>query len=194
MGSYGDNKVFSTIGASNHSSSERALHDYYATDPIAVEKLLEQEKFKHRVWEPACGEGHLVKVLEHSGYSVRASDIINRGFPNTEVLDFFTAKETDGMDIITNPPYNIALEFIQHALDISEKGAKIAMLLKLTFLESQKRKAFFEKYPPVKLYVFSSRIVCAKNGDFKARYSSAIAYAWYIWEKGIRQDPVIKWI
>lgn len=68
------------------------------------------------------------------------------------------------------------------------------MLLKLTFLEGQKRKQFFLKNPPKKIYVFSKRITCAMNGEFENYPSSAIAYAWYIWEKGYKGKPTIDWI
>lgn len=92
---------------------------------------------------------------------------------------------------------NCAQSFIQHALDISSDGTKIAMFLKLTFLESKSRKELFKKYPFKTLYVSSSRLQCAKNGDFE-KYSkgtgTAVAYGWYVWEKGFKGDPIIKWI
>lgn len=98
-------------------------------------------------------------------------------------------------DIITNPPYKYALEFAVKALETVRKGGKVALFLKLLFLEGKKRKEFFKKYPPKRIYVSSSRITCAKNGDFeKYDDGGAIAYAWYIWQKGYKGDTVIKWI
>lgn len=73
------NSVYKIIGASNHSNENRADDDYYATDPKAVEELLKREKFSHYVWEPACGGGHISKVLEAHGYDVLSSDIVDRG-------------------------------------------------------------------------------------------------------------------
>lgn len=78
-------------------------------------------------------------------------------------------------------------------MEISEGGTKIAMFLKLTFLEGQKRKAMFEKYPPKRVYVSSSRLNCAKNGDFSSKEASAVAYAWFVWEKGFKGNPEIHW-
>ena len=78
-------------------------------------------------------------------------------------------------------------------MQIIPDGNKVAMFLKLTFLEGQKRKAMFQKYPPKIVYVSSSRLNCAKDGDFEKYKSSAIAYAWFVWEKGYQGDPVIKW-
>lgn len=71
------------------------------------------------------------------------------------------------------------------------------MFLKLTFLEGKARRLLYEKYPPAKIWVFSSRIPCAKNGDFdkmKEIGGSAVAYAWFVWEKGYCGKPLIGWI
>ena len=71
--------VFTTIGAAGHANHARQSEDYYATEPKATELLCELEQFSHDIWEPACGEGHMVKVLQNKGYNVRASDLIDRG-------------------------------------------------------------------------------------------------------------------
>lgn len=188
--------VFVCNGASNHSNEERQCDDYYATDPKAIYKLCEVEKFSPTVWECACGEGHMVKALMENGYAVLASDIVYRGCPNTCIIDFLRTNSTtcNNLDIITNPPYKYAKEFVEHALDISADGNKVAMFLKLTFLESKSRKALFEKYPPKKVWVFSERVLCAKNGDFEKNNNAAVAYAWFIWEKGYKGETTIGWI
>lgn len=67
------------IGASNHSDKEREPNDYYATDPIAVDKLVEVEQLPKNIWECACGGGHLVRRLRELGHNVIATDIIQRG-------------------------------------------------------------------------------------------------------------------
>ena len=69
------------------------------------------------------------------------------------------------------------------------------MFLKVLFLEGGERKQFFLKHPPKTVYVSSSRIICAKGGDFeKYKKSNAIAYAWFVWEKGYTGETVVKWI
>ena len=68
------------------------------------------------------------------------------------------------------------------------------MFLKLQFLEGKARKSLFKKYPPKVVYVSSARLLCAKNGEFEKYPSSAVAYAWFVWEKGFTGDPIIKWI
>lgn len=189
------NSIYTTLGASNHTDKERQQHDYYATEPKAMELLLAEENFSPVIWECACGEGHLSKVLEEHGFEVISTDLIYRGFGDDEPLDFLkdTLEDFEG-DIITNPPYKYALEFVQRALDSVQPGRKVAMFLKLQFLEGKSRKEFFLKNPPKTVYVSSSRLICAMNGEFSKYPSSAVAYAWFVWEKGFKGDPVIKWI
>lgn len=124
---------------------------YYATDPRAVEMLLELEQFSPVIWEPACGEGHISKVLQAHGYEVISTDLIYRGFGDSEPLDFLkeTLDDFEG-DIITNPPYSMGLEFVQRALESVRPGGKVAMFLKVQFLEGQKRGEFFGHTPPPK--------------------------------------------
>lgn len=191
-----EHKVFVTLGASNHSSSDREANDYYATDPKALRLLLELEGFSENVWECACGEGHLSKVLEEHGYNVRSTDLIDRGYGESGV-DFLEIKDWfyEG-DIITNPPYKYAKEFVEKALEVIADGHKVAMFLKLQFLEGKARRELFDKTPPARVYIATGRINCCKNGDFSKNQresNSAQAYAWFIWEKPFTGEPVIKW-
>lgn len=192
--------IFTTLGASNHVEHERAEYDYYATEPLAMELLLQEERFSPIIWEPACGEGHLSKVLEKHGYEVINTDLVYRGFGAEQSVDFLKLnRATDYFegDIITNPPYKYAKEFVEKALELIDDGQKVAMFLKLTFLEGKARKKLFAIAPPKRIYVSSSRLQCAKNGDFekyKKGVGLAIAYCWYVWEKGYKGDPTIRWI
>lgn len=188
--------IYKMLGASNHTEEERQKEDYYATDPIAVELLLDLETFNKDIWECACGEKHMSNVLEKRGFNVRSSDIIQR-CDDIEEYDFLNNENIEwNGDIITNPPYKYAEEFVYKALQIIPTGNKVAMLLRLQFLEGKKRKQLFINHPPTKVLVSSSRITCAKNADFekmKQGGGSAVAYAWFIWEKGYKGDPIIKW-
>ncbi len=184
-----NNAVFTTLGATSHALSYREEHDFYATDPIAARYLEKLEKFNN-ILEPACGQGHLSKVFDVLGYKIKSSDLIYRGYGIKK--DFFDYKKWKG-DIITNPPYKYAREFVEHALNIIPVKSKVAMFLKLSFLESINRKEMFKKYTPKVVYVSASRIVCAKNGDFETFDKSAIAYAWFVWQKGYKGRTIIKW-
>lgn len=188
--------VYSTLAASNHSETKRENNDYYATPPKAVEELLKREKFNHYVWECAVGGGHIADVLKQNGYDVKCSDIVDRGHDNTEVIDFLHTerdKNDFARDIITNPPYSMSSEFVKHALDISMDSTKVAMFLKIQFLETKKRYELFKGYPPKKIYVFVNRVNCGKNGVF-GKESSAVCYCWFVWEKGYKGKPTVDWI
>lgn len=194
----GSHSLFVTLGASNHTDTDREINDYYATDPKALELLLEQESFSNDVWECACGEGHLSEVLINNGYKVKSTDLIDRGYGigGVDFLEIPLQEQVDA-DIITNPPYKYAQDFVEKAIESISDGHKVAMFLKLQFLEGKTRRKLFDKYPPSKIYVASGRINCCKNGDFSAEnrksHSSAQAYAWFIWEKPFHGDTVVKW-
>ena len=193
-----DKSVWKILGASSHTEEEREINDYYATEPLAMELLLKEEEFDNNIWECAVGGGHLAEVLKNTGHNVRCSDIIDRGYPQTEIIDFLkVVPDSQNLwngDIITNPPYSFAQAFVEKAMDLIQDGHKVAMFLKLTFLEGKSRKGMFKKYPPKIIYVSSSRLKCCKNGDFENNFSSAVAYGWFVWEKGFQGDPIIKWI
>lgn len=180
--------TFSTLGASNHTEKERADFDFYATHPEAARLLLEIESLDN-IWECACGEGHLAKEFIRAGKSVKSTDLIGRGF-GTGGVNFLTQTEKWDGDIVTNPPYKYAREFVEHAIELVPDGRKVCMFLKLQFLEGKGRRELFEKYPPKRVWVSSSRIPCGRNGNFEP---SAVAYAWFIWEKGHHGETTLKW-
>ena len=192
------NDIYATLGASNHSNDERDPNDYYATDPKALELLLDEYgdeiDLKDWIWEPAAGGGHLAEALLKRGYFVFTTDIADHGYECDQLVDFFKVRALTRCDIVTNPPYRLAKEFIEHALDLVPPGGKVLMFLKLSFLEGQKRKELFEKHPPKTVYVSSSRLQCGKGGVFKKRAGeTAVAYAWFLWEKGYNGATELKW-
>lgn len=191
--SIGLSAIVSTGGYSNHSKTERQEHDYYATNPLAVDMLFELEDFSDKpIWECACGGGHLSKAMLAKGAEVYSSDLHDRGFG--EVKDFLSNNVTSWHGhIITNPPYTFLYEFMNKALSITETGNKVAFFLPVRCLEGRKRGKFFLQHPPKTLYVSSGRLGCVKNGDFLSKPSSAVCYAWYIWHKGFNGVTELKW-
>ena len=183
--------TFSTLGASNHSDHDRESNDYYATEPSAIDDLFNVEEFSQRIWEPACGEGHLAIRMKMLGKQVVSTDLINRGYGDTG-FDFLSVKGVFSGDIITNPPYRFAAEFVEHAVKLTRN--KVAMFLKLTFLEGQGRQKLFAQYPPKNIWVYAFRKKCAMNGMFASTGSSASCYAWFVWEKGFLGKPTVGWL
>ena len=121
-------------------SKDREKLDFYATDQRAITELLKRERFREQIYEPACGEGHIGKVLEEHNYKVKAEDICYRGYGSEKEVDFFTVQENH-LDIVTNPPYFCAEAFLKHALEISREQVKIAMLFRRKGCEQKRARA-----------------------------------------------------
>ena len=188
--------IYTTLGASNHTDKEREMNDYYATDPIAIDALLEKCDLSKDtpVWECACGSGELSNRLIELGFRVFSTDLVYRGFGKGGV-DFLKQNSNFDGYILTNPPYKYAKEFVEHALKLTDKS--VFMFLKLQFLEGKARRKLFNTGQLKTVYVSSSRILCAKNGDFEkmiAGGGSAVAYGWFEFQRGYKGDTTIKWI
>lgn len=181
-----------TMGASNHTERVRAEDDFYSTNPIAIDYLLQHEDFAENIWECACGNGKLSKRLEEKGHNVKSTDLVYRGYGEKESIDFLIQDQVFDGDIITNPPYNLALEFVEKALELSNR--KVAMFLKIQFLETKKRYLnLFKENPPKKVLVFVKRMACYREDDTSFR-SSAICFCWIIWDKEYDGATVLDWI
>lgn len=168
---------------------DRQKDDFYATPPEATQQLLDVEKFQGKIYEPCCGQGHISKVLIKNGYDVESSDLVDRGYGKSNI-DFLMEYQTRD-NIITNPPYGrLLMQFVRQTQKIADK--KIAMLLKLTFLEGQERKEFFKEYPPTRVHVFSKRLSLMKNGE--SYDGGMMALAWFVWEKNKKTTTTINWL
>lgn len=180
----------------------RVENDFYATNPKAVTMLLEKYnilKTGNKVLEPCCGMGHISKTVEkYYGIDVDKIDLVDRGC-GAIIDDFLTHSFDNQYDtIITNPPYSLALEFIEKSLDIVNPNGVVAMFLKIQFLEGQKRKEFFESNPPKYIYVFRNRMATWNNGEELdpngKRWATTMCHAWFIWEKGSKTEPIVRWL
>lgn len=183
---------------------EREELDFYATDPYAITKAIpvfREIGLCQNVWECACGEGHLSKELSKYGYCVKSTDIADRGFG--EVQDFLaTDCEWDG-DILTNPPFKHAADFIEHAMEVIEEGHLAVFFLKVQFLETVKRAKMFKRCGLKYVIVNSERVCCAMHGDFEKHFKrgqngewrgGTQCFCWFVFQKGFRGEPTIKWI
>lgn len=172
----------------------RDLEGFYSTPEIYTWWLLANEDFEGIIGEIACGDGRMARVLKEAGYHVRCSDIVDRGYKPMLVRDFFKGKCID--NIVTNPPYELAEEFIHHALRICPQ--KVCMLLRLNFLESQGRYyRLWSKTPPARVYVASQRVTmmpAIKRANGKMKAANAISYTWFVWDKSYKGPTKLKWL
>lgn len=184
-----------SIYLTGSSEKNREIQDFYPTPPYATLKLLEKEKFFGSIYEPACGDGAISKILKdkYPNQKIFSTDLINRGYGEKIDVDFLTYdyKKFKPDNIITNPPYKLAQEFIEKSLELA--GYKVAMLLKLNFLEGQKRYELFKSTPLRSVYIFSKRLSFDK-GEEKGKGNGLLAYAWYVWEQEYVGSPVIDWL
>lgn len=164
--------------------------DFYPTPSWATRALLANETFQGRIWECACGDGNMSSVLEEGGNEVISSDLYDRGF-GTKGVDFTQTSQISD-NIITNPPYNLAEDFVHKGVSSSKK--KLALLLRLAFLESAKRKlSIFDIYPPSRVWVFSERITFYPKGAMR-KGSGTTAYAWFVWDHDHDGPTQLGWL
>lgn len=164
--------------------------DFYPTPSWATHALLKYEAFEGDIWECACGDGAMSKVLASKGNTVISSDLYDRGFGEAGVD--FLASERRADNIVSNPPYNSAQSFVERAIKTADK--KIAFLLRLAFLEGAHRaNTIFTECPPSRVWVFSERITFYPSG-VKVKGSGTTAYAWFVWDKDAEQETKLGWI
>ena len=191
------NKKYLKIVRGINSKNNRQVDDYYSTSSHAVELLLKHETFSEGIIEPACGEGHISKILERHGYDVLSSDLIDRDYG--VVSDFLAWKNNKykyQLDIITNPPFKLSCEFIEKANEVLDTGKKIALFFPLIYLQGKKRNEVFKKYPIKRVLIPETRtnINVYKNGDESKNNGFLISFAWFIWEVGYKGETTIKMI
>lgn len=166
--------------------------DFYETPKWCIEKLLEKEKFIWNILEPASWWWVISKELEKNWYRVHSQDIrIDEWVYWSKWKDFFIDWFSVN-NIITNPPYCLAKEFILKSLELSTD--KVAMFLKLQFLESADRYEFFKNTPLKNVYVFCKRPTLYPANWPIPKNKWTIAYAWYIWERWYKWEPILDWI
>ena len=178
--------------AGQHSHAERG-NDCYETPPEAVHALLKVEKLPKLIWEPCCGSGNISYALLEAGHWVHSSDLYDHGYGDEIGVDFLSATIDDGAfadAIVTNPPYQLAQKFVEKALDL--QVAKVVMLLRLAFLESERRTNILERSGLARVHVFRNRLpMMHRKGWVGPRASSAIPFAWYVWERGYKGPTTI---
>jgi hypothetical protein len=177
--------ILNMVGAGPQES--RKENDFYPTPVWGTQALLDREKFTGIIWEPACGDGKMSEVLKSNGYAVISSDKFDYGYQFAGEQDFLTLEDEHKVDnIVTNPPFKLGQEFVEKALTIAKN--KVAMLLRIQFLEGQNRSAWLAKTPLKYVYVFGKRL------NFNASGGAVLCFAWFVWEVGYTGEPIIRWI
>ena len=188
------------MGARNGAKTDRDPNDFYSTFPDSVKRFLEQykkdgESLNLLVLEPCAGNGHISKVLEENGHIVQSWDIVQRDYQLDRVCDFLKTTNGGYMDIVTNPPFKLAKEFIEHGLELVDNGCRVIMFLKVQFLEGLKRyESLYSKGYLRFVYVHVNRQPSALNGRFDIYNARTQCYCWFVFEKGYQGPSTLRWI
>ena len=179
---------------SSHHHEVRGL-DAYFSPPEAVRSLLriEADHLPHKIWEPAAGDGAIVRPMRQAGYEVFASDVADYGLDGCEVgVDYLKAKRRGKAEgIVTNPPYKLAMRFAEKAIG---EVPYLALLLRTNFLESTSRMPFFQRHQPARLWISSRRLpMMHRHGWTGPRAPSNTCFAWFIWDSRSTEKCRFSW-
>ena len=155
--------------------------DFFPTPRWATFALIDNENFSGDIWECACGDGSMSRVLEETGRSIQSTDLYERGYGEAG-HDFLEARQRTA-NIVTNPPppYNSAEGFAAIGTKLADQ--KFALLLRLAFLEGAKHaNTIFSRIPPSRVWVFSERITFYMKGA-ERKGTGTTAYAWFVWDR-----------
>lgn len=175
--------------------SERGL-DFYASPYAALPPLLcaEGRKLPRRLWEPACGNGALVLPLRNRGFSVRATDIVDRGCPGSELLDFLSATASDEDGIATNPPFDGSAggieEFVERAAALAPY---VAIFARFAWYEGTGRYHWWRHMGLSRIIKIADRLpMMHREGYEGPKLSNAgQCFGWFIFEPGKRPRPFV---
>ena len=178
----------------SHHHVDRGL-DAYFSPPEAVFSLLniESSYLPKFIWEPAAGDGAIVRPLQAAGFRVIASDIADYGLAGCRIgVDYLSAKPVPGIEgIVTNPPYKLAVRFAKKAL---RETRYLALLLRTNFLESTARLQFFRRHQPARIWISSRRLPMMHRHGWKGpRAPSNTCFAWFVWDARSEQKRVVDW-
>jgi hypothetical protein len=169
--------------------SERG-DDYYPTPACAVHALMRAEKLPEVIWECACGKGEIALILREAGHKVYATDLVDRGCPDSHGIDFLMEKHPSfhvGC-VVTNPPFKLADKFVAHALTLGVP--KVCMLVRTLFIEGQGRTAILDGGLLARVHTFADRLPMFHREDprgapvIKKHKKAAMSFSWFVWELG----------
>lgn len=181
-------------GSTNRSGKFRPADDHFATPLGAIFPLVRHLALPPRIWEPACGEGHIARVLNGYGYDVVATNLVDRGYGETGV-DFLKTTKARASVIVTNPPFSLDEEFVLHALGL---GVDLAIFfLRLKWLCGASRyQRIMAPTPPCLVLTFIERIKFFA-GDTPIEDQpgwNTEDFAWFVWRRGFIGKPCIDWL
>lgn len=172
-------------------SLEREKDDFYPTPPEPTRAFLHAEfdVLRHFpcIWEPAAGDGAMVREMRTLGLPVVASDLVDRGC-GAEIMSFYDWPEAPAPAIVTNPPFALCNEdpgWVRHALE-TQRVDYMGLLLPVNWMGASGRAALWAQYPPARVYIMRWRI------DFTGQGAPPMLNAWFVWDKAHEGETVLR--
>ena len=179
---------------SSHHHADRGRDPYFSPREATASLLgIETGHIPQCIWEPAAGDGAIVRPLQAAGFRIIASDIVDYGLVGCKAgIDYLkTPPIGDVQAIVTNPPFRLALYFAEKALS---EVPYLALLLRTNFLESTERLKFFRKHPPARIWISSRRLPMVHRYGWEGpRAPSNTCHAWFVWDERSKQKSVMHW-
>jgi hypothetical protein len=170
----------------------RDQHDFYIEPAWCSQRLFEVETFKGKIWDPACGTGRIIDAAIDAGHVTDESDLVDRG--RGYRLDFLTSGATVP-NIVSNPPFGIAETFVARALELAER--KVVMLLPTKWIQGERRARWLAGTSLRRVWFLCPRPSMPPGrailGGLKPG-NGTTDYAWFVWERGWRPQPEIRWL
>lgn len=180
-------------GTFTKAEAPREEDDFYPTPPEPTQAFLAAELPTLRgfqtIWEPAAGDGAMVREMEALGFTVVKSDLVDRGC-GADIRNFYEYQKSTAPSnvIVTNPPFaecNRDPGWVRHAME--ELGVDyMALLLPVNWLGAAGRAALWAQYPPARIYLMRWRI------DFTGQGAPPMLNAWFVWDRTHQGEPVIR--
>lgn len=174
----------------------RSENEFYPTPPEAVRALLSVETFEGPIWECACGDGAIAKVLTERGHQVVSTDLYDYSFGQSGV-DFLREPVMRAKHIVTNPPYGrgLADRFVLKALELAATTeGKVAMLLDLSSLCQVERTAFWRKHVPARIHAVDGIDCWPKHKPRPAERFMTRRYCWVVWDPAHVGPTSFNWL
>ncbi|MFT3728432.1 MAG: hypothetical protein QM759_11465 [Terricaulis sp.] len=175
---------------------ERDKHDWYVEPYECSAALFAVEAFRGAIWDPACGVGRIVTEAQRAGLSAIGTDIVKRSDVCTLRCDFLKQQpDIKFSNIVSNPPFGVAEEFVQKSLTLVRSGGKVAMLLPLVWMAGfSAKRQWLPRSPLRRVFPLSPRPSMPPGAVIAAGETPGNGtkdFAWFLWQNGYSGTPEI---
>jgi hypothetical protein len=186
-----------------HSTTKRPLYahvwrkdvfGFYCEPEWVSERLFAVEKFFGSIWDPACGLGRIVEAARRASYDTRATDIVDRGYAHSNLLDFLQEDQPRADNIVCNPPFNLCERFVRRALALTSGNGKVAIIWLTRRLNAAH---WLAETPLACIYLLTPRPSMPPGNVILAGEKPGGGtqdFCWLVWQHGYVGPPAMRWL